>query len=265
MSSPPEKPGLVIRLASPTDVDFSARLHRRHLPHGLFPLLGHAFMRRWHATFLGAPEGIALIALRTGDGGEERVGFLVGAVDQVALVDHVLRHHRLELAASGAGALVLRPRLAVHFLRTRAPSYLRRMTGRTTPTSHRARQPGAAPDGTRQGRHLAPVAVLNALAIAPQARGEGAGAALVAAFVELARAAGSEQARLTTQAGADGAGDFYEGLGWQRHGVHTTRDGVLVATYHLVLVDDGATARSSPRATDQTSEDGAPLREQQTS
>ncbi|MGJ7440353.1 GNAT family N-acetyltransferase [Aquipuribacter sp. MA13-6] len=234
MPSPPERSEVVVRPATPADVEFTARSHRHHLPHGLFPLLGEPFMRRWHATFLDAPHGVALVAVQAGTTGERRVGFLVGAVDQVAHVQHVVHRHRWRLGIVGALSLLIRPRLALHFLQTRAPSYLRRLTGRPAVPASQEHLHGDS--GTRRtGGRPDPIAVITAVAVTPDGRGAGVGAALVAAFVARAHAARTPQAQLATLAGTDGAGPFYEALGWQRGDVHPTRDGALMATYHLPI------------------------------
>lgn len=239
---------VVVRPATAADVEFTARSHREHLPHGLFPLLGGPFMRRWHATFLDAPHGVALVAVRTDAAGEYRVGFLVGAVDQVALVHHVVQRHRWRLGIVGVLSLLVRPRLALHFLQTRAPSYLRRLLGR--PAAPAAQEHPHGDSGTpRTGGRPDPIAVITAIAVTPHGRGAGVGAALVAGFVARAREARTPQAQLTTLDGDEGAGPFYEALGWQRGDVHPTRDGALMATYYLPIDrPDGADGadRSEP-------------------
>ncbi len=257
MPSRPEKTEVVIRLATPADIDFTARTHRQHLPHGLFPLLGQTFMKRWHTSFLGAPEGIALIAVHVGDDGERPLGFLVGAVDQVAHVHHVLGHHRFALGAAGVRSLLVRPRLALHFLRTRARAYARRLTSRPAPRHPRGDSREVRPQTPRDGRGPDPVAVVTALVVIPQAQGAGVGAALLAQFVERARTGPAPQAHLTTLDGADGAGSFYEGLGWQRRNVHPTRDGMLMATYCLHLSASSEPALIPSPTMTSTPEDGA--------
>lgn len=235
MTSRTERSSVVVRPATPADLDFTARTHREHLPHGLFPLLGPAFMKRWHRTFVSAPDGVALVAVSPGETGEDLVGFIVGATDQAALVEHVLRDDKVQLGVVGAGSLLLRPRLALHFVRTRGRAYARRLLGRARPAPTPDGSPGDHdPTSPRRGRPP-PVAVVTALVVVPEARGSGAGAALVTELVALAATAGTAEARLTTLAGADGAGSFYEALGWQRQGAHATRDGVLVETYSLDL------------------------------
>lgn len=261
MPSRPDRSGLLVRPATRSDIEFTARTHSHQLPHGLFPLLGQPFMRRWHQTFLLAPQGVALVAVRTDREGERLAGFLVGAVDQVGLVQHVVQHHRLQLGAVGVWSLLLRPRLGLHFLRTRAPAYVRRLAGRPAAPDARGDSSDARLDGRPPGDRCAPVAVITAVVVTPDARGVGAGAELVAEFVARARIVGAPEAQLTTLDGPEGAGPFYEALGWKRQGVHPTRDGVLMATYCLPL-DQPAAEQPSARATDRAPEEGPRLHDQ---
>ena len=61
--------------------------------------------------------------------------------------------------------------------------------------------------------------------VADQARGRGAGAALVERFATAAKAAGARSAVLVTFAGEDGAGPFYKRLGWEHLEDRRDRDG----------------------------------------
>lgn len=205
-----------------------ATWHCTYLPHGLFPLLGERFVRRWHATYLDLPHGVALVAELERAATTTRVGFLIGATDHVDFVETALRRHRLQLAGAGVIALLVRPRVLAHFLRTRARPYLRRLFS-------------AAPSGRRLdhaakgGGH---VAVLSAIAVDPVARSAGVGSALVTEFLQQASTAGAREALLTTRVGDSGAGPFYEAHGWQAVDTHQTRDTVTVATYRMTLPHD---------------------------
>ena len=130
---------LLIRRARRADLPATAAVHAALFPHGLFARLGTDFLRRWHATFHDGKHAVAYVAVvprdhvaagagRTSDG--EVVGYLLGATDHVAHVEAVIAAHRRELVLAGAGALLVRPALAAHFLRTRARRYLRRMLRR---------------------------------------------------------------------------------------------------------------------------------------
>lgn len=235
--------GVVVRPVTLTDLAATAAWHCRHLPHGLFPLLGQRFVRRWHATFIGADHGIALLAELPGTGTAVPVGFLVGSTHQVRHVEDVIAQHRLRLGLAGLGALLLRPRVLLMFVRTRARSYLRRLLG-----LGRARTPvqelQPAPRRARQ------VAVVTAVVVDPSARGARIGQALLEAFVARSVEAGAPQAELVTKAGPDGAGRFYERLGWERVEEHPTRDGIVMRTYRLGLARRSATVEG--RAAGQT-------------
>ena len=228
---------LLIRRAQRADLPATAELHAALLPHGLFPRLGTGFLRRWHATYVAGAHAVAYVAVgprdqaaagasRTFDG--DVVGFLLGATDQSAHVEEVIAAHRRELVLAGAGALLVRPVLAVHFLRTRARRYLRRL---------RRRRPVAASTATRPTSVAAvpPVAVVTAVAVVPAVRGEGLGASLLEMFLVEATSAGTPAAELVTRADNDGASAFYTRLGWIAQDVHPDHDGAMVRRFRREL------------------------------
>lgn len=215
----------LIRRPMPSELPILADLHVDCLPHGLFPRLGRRFMRRWYATFLDSPYGVALVAESPLPGDPGVVAFLVGATDQHRHVSSVLARHRLRLVLAGAAALSVRPGLLWHFLRTRAGRYAVRVL--------RPRPP--SPEGRGDLGPTRPIAVVTAIVVAGPARNLGTGTALVRAFAAAASAAGSDRAELVTLVGTEGAGRFYERLGWAAVETHRTRDGDLVATYRVDL------------------------------
>src|SRR3546814_8593651 len=79
------------------DLVRAARLHREHLPHGLFPSLGERFLRRYLRTYLNTPTAVALAI----EGEHGMFGFLCGTVDRRAHREHVLRHHAASLVRGG--------------------------------------------------------------------------------------------------------------------------------------------------------------------
>jgi GNAT superfamily N-acetyltransferase len=227
-------PGVTVRPATPTDLAAMAAWQCRYVPDGLFPQMGERFVRRWHASFLDSPFGIALIAERVDTQGAQAVGFLVGSTDQFRHIDDVVRRHRVRLALEGLLALAGRPRLGAHFVRTRARSYLTRILtpkSRRTPTAEPAAgEPlGATPDGQ--------IAVVTAIAVDAAARGSGAGQELLNRFLEHARTAGATRAELVTLLGEGNAAPFYERLNWRPVGEHPTRDGRRARTYRYELGD----------------------------
>lgn len=217
-------PRLEVRPLRPGDHRWVAGLHVAELPHGLFPRLGPGFVRRWHRAHVASPHGVGFVALEDG----RPVGFALGSLDRRAHVAWLLAHRRVALGLPGALALLVRPRLLVEFLRTRAGRYARRLLPRAgRATAPQARTPGGAAAG--------PVAVLEAVVVVPGARTRGIGTRLVDAFLAEAVAHGAARAELVTKAGDGGAAGFYERRGWQRVGDHTDRDGDVVHTFRLDL------------------------------
>lgn len=205
-----------IRAVTPDDLDFCATLHAETLPHGFFAELGHRFLRAYLATFVASPHAVAL--LRTAQ--DTPVGMVVGMLRPPAHARWVLRHRGLRLAFLGGMALAVRPRLALRFARTRIARY-RRAWGRRS----------AAPSPDPAGQP----AVLSHVAVAPGAQGAGLGAQLVDAFVDAARAAGSQRVVLVTLAGESGAAGFYRRRGWVESGRRGSSDGEPLIEFTLPL------------------------------
>lgn len=188
--------------------------------------MGARFVRRWHRTFLDGSYGVTLVVVDPAAPGSGVVGLLLGTTDQAAHTDALLADRRslIELAWAGALAMLHRPRLAVHFIRTRGRVWAGRLLRR------RASSP-AHPGADRPPS----VAVLSAIAVEPGLRGHGIGAHLVEHFLDEAQAGRAAVAELVTGAGSDGAGAFYERLGWRAVGDRVTRDGTTVRTFRYAL------------------------------
>ncbi|GAA4360921.1 GNAT family N-acetyltransferase [Paeniglutamicibacter cryotolerans] len=212
---------VVIRQATEEDLRLMASYLIRYLPEGLFPRLGHRFVRRWMQTFLSEQYGVALVAV-TNDAPRQQVGFLIGSTNQGRHVADVLHQHKQSLLLAGLSALCLRPRVLLHFLRTRARPYLRRILGRThAPDAGTTSQPATA--------------VITSVVVLPTVRGGGIGGLLVEEFLERAGADQASLAELVTTAGAAGAGTFYEKLGWTCVEERHSKDGTPIHAYHRSL------------------------------
>ncbi|GAB2873548.1 GNAT family N-acetyltransferase [Streptomyces mayteni] len=216
---PDERRPFTLRPMTPGDLPFVVEEHLGHFPDGFFARLGTGFLTAYTHTYLTGPDARSYVA----DTGGRPLGFLVGVLDPPAHRRHVLRSHGPRLAGRALLGLVVRPRLAWHFLRTRLGRYLRKLTpGRraTSPTS--AARPGAT-------------AVLSHVVVTRSARSSGIGAALLHRFVSDAATAGCARASLVTAVGPDGAGPYYERHGWVLRGETHTPDGRRLATYDLSL------------------------------
>lgn len=216
-------PVIGVRPMKESDLVRAARLHRQHLPHGLFPSLGERLLRRYLRTYLNTPSAVAIAV----EGENGMFGFLCGTVDRRTHREHVLRHHVAGLVRGGVISLALHPAVAVRFVRTRAWRYL-------TALLHVARRKRADAATVGASGNAWP-AVLAHLVVAPQGRCAGAGAALVNAFEAVARERGLARAELLTLPGEAGAGGFYERLGWRSGELCSDRDGVSWVRYQKLL------------------------------
>lgn len=212
---------IVIRRATEEDLWLMATDMIRYLPEGLFPRLGKRFVRRWMRTFLTEQYGVALVAV-TLNASRQQVGFLLGSTNQVHHIADVLHQHRWRLLLAGLTALCLRPRVLLHFLRTRSQPYLRRIMGRTHDV-----EVGPSPRPT--------TAVITSLVVLPTVRGGGIGGLLVEEFLDHAAADHASLAELVTSAGADGAGTFYTKIGWKRVEERHSKDGTTIHTFQHSL------------------------------
>lgn len=222
--------GYLLRRLRTGDTATTARLHRRLLPHGLFPRLGPRFLRHWHGTFLDTPAATGLAVVHHG----EVVAFLLASLDQRLYLHHTLRHHRRALMWRGALGLLARPHVLVRFLRTRLRAYARHLL----PGSGGPSQAGPPPG---HGERRVRVAVVHAVVTSEAARGQGCARALLDVAVDSARRARAEHVALVTDVpGPDatavtGAAAMYERLGWRREDLRQQRDGRWVAEYRFDL------------------------------
>ncbi len=187
-----------VRVMELDDVSFAVRLHREVLPHGFFVELGPRFLAEYYRSYLTSPAAIALVAVADAN----PVGFAVGTVDRDAHYRHVVRSDRVRLAAFGVVGLVVHPRQAVRFVRTRAGRYLRGI--------HRF---SAAPDPDECAGRLCR-GVLSHLAVSPAFAGRGFGGQLVDSFTDVICAAGAPRADVATRSDNVAARCLYEGRSW---------------------------------------------------
>ena len=213
----------VVRGMTTADVGFAAVLHHTALPHGFFARLGTSFLLCYYESFVASPHAVALVA----QGPSGPAGVLVGTVRTSQHYSWVLRRFGPRLVLRGAVALLRKPRLLAFFVRTRLGWYSAALLriGRRAVRRGRAQAAAGAPEP----------AVLTHVAVTPFGRGTGTGAALVREFVDAAHAAGCRHAVLVTLAGPEGAGRFYQRLGWIRRDVHRDHDSRLVECYERRL------------------------------
>ena len=194
------------------DLPFVVREHRRYFPTGFFARLGPRFLTAYYRTFLTDPEARCVLAEADG----EPLGYVVGLTDPAAHRDHVVRRHGPELVLRAAAAMLVRPWLAVRFLRTRSGLYARKLL-----------LPRRSPDGRVPAGQTA---VLTQVCVTPEARSCGLGSRLIDRFDLEAAAAGCAELLLVT-ASDDGAGPYYRKRGWDACDERCTPDGLHLTTY----------------------------------
>jgi ribosomal protein S18 acetylase RimI-like enzyme len=208
------------------DLRVTAGLHIRYLPTGLFPRLGQAFVRRWHRTFVDSARGVALVVKDT-EGGV--CGFLLGTSDQDDYLRDVLGRDRRALAWRGLVGLLLRPSLAMTFMRTRSGRYARRLARRRPAERSERSERSATPADPAHA-----VAVLHAIIVLPQDRETGIGRLLLEEFERAVAAAGAPVIRLVTRLDGGGA-DFYRRTGYTETGTRRDKDGVEIVEFERRL------------------------------
>jgi ribosomal protein S18 acetylase RimI-like enzyme len=183
-----------------------ARLHAQSLT-GLLARLGPATLRTYYSGCTQSPHAIALVAVEHGS----VRGFVQGAANTASLRRDVAARRPLALAASIAVGVLRQPTTLSALVRS-----LRR-----TGTS--------AYDTT--------LPELTYLAVAPDQRGTGTGAALVEAFTEALRARGATTVALSVDEDNTTAIRFYERLGFRRTGRYH-EFGAWHARYERALTAD---------------------------
>ena len=207
----------------PEDLPFVVTEHRAHFPEGFFARLGTRFLTAYTRTYLTGPHARAYIAEAEG----VPVGFLVGVTDPAAHRQHIVQNHGKGLALRACAALCIRPGLALHFTRTRLARYARKLLpGRR----------GAAEAAIEAPPRPGITAVLAHVAVVGRVRSYGLGSALVRRFTQDAAAAGCARLSLVTAAGPEGAGRYYERLGWGYAGETRTPEGRTLLTYEYEFV-----------------------------
>lgn len=209
---------VLIRRMGLADLGFVVEEHLAHFPDNVFGRLGRRFLTEYYRTFLDGPHAHAVVGLVAG----QPVGFLVGVLDVREHRRLVRRFHARRLAAYAATALLRRPRMALLLVR-------RRIAVRLASVGRR-RSPGEGGSGG--------IAVLSHVAVRAEARGLGLGTSLILGFVDGAQEAGARTVSVATRAGADGAGQLYEELGWHLTAERETFDGRRIALYDLDLPKD---------------------------
>jgi predicted N-acetyltransferase YhbS len=226
-----------VRRLVPADARASSRLHREVLDMEFLSRCGPAFLRTYHRAWMASPDGLALAAV---DDDGTVIGVVLGALRPAAHYRAMVRRHGLALAARLLAAAVTRPALARELVSTRLLRYLRGLGRMAVSVLRRRRSrpdeaPGPAPDADPQEPASSlTVGEVTHVMVSADARGTGAGRALMEATHRFAAEAGLDELVLVTPPGLP-AGAFYEHLGWKRDGTLESRSGEPFVRFRLPL------------------------------
>lgn len=212
---------LTIRELRRADAAFAAQLHAGALPHGFFARLGRGFLASYYRSFVVSPHAVALVAELDG----VRSGVIVGTIRNGTHYRWVVRRHGWRLAVRALGSMLLRPRAAAVFLRTRVPRYWKavlRLMRKSTSSQ------GSASPPLTPAQEANEVAVLTHVSVTNDARGQRVGTSLVWRFLDEVAQHGGREVRLVTQASDRGARGFYIRLGWDEVATRSGADGSVV-------------------------------------
>ncbi|HEY5013690.1 MAG TPA: GNAT family N-acetyltransferase [Acidimicrobiia bacterium] len=185
-----------VRPGTEADASLAATLHASEIGDGFLPSLGRSFLTRLYRRIVRSPGSFLLVAEADGD----TLGFIAGTDDVRELYRSFLVRDGL-VAAISALPQVLRSSRRV--LET-----LRYGTGTGGGTGN---EPSHGPSEADL-----PKAELLAIAVAPRARGRGAGRALVDAFTAELTRRGVPGARVVVGADNDAAIRLYERCGFTK-------------------------------------------------
>ncbi|QOK22785.1 hypothetical protein IGS73_17395 [Janibacter indicus] len=227
-------PSLEIRPLTCEHLRATATLHAHQLPNGLFPALGQRFLRVWHRTFLDTDHAAGAVVVDT-SAQDTVVGYLLLALDPLDHVHELKIKYRRELLLEGTRGLLCHPGVGLHFVRTRAVRYAKRLLAR------RPCRPGSADDG--------PIpAVIHAVVTDPRYALRGVANRLLHWAQLRTTDAGIDQIALVTDAAttptgavlapdeSQGAAAMYDHLGWRRV-AQRERDGRTLIEFRKDLTE----------------------------
>lgn len=222
----PERAFRSLSIRPPVSFELTAAraLHEKGFPEEFLTRLGGRFLARYYRAFAESPHAVALVAVE--DPTARVVGVLLGTLDTGAHYGYLTRRHGPWLAIHALARAARDRRLAGELLRTRLARYARGVV--------RSILPGGSSDdpGPREK-----VGVLTQVTVDPDWRGLGVGAALLKAYEVRAQQAELDWLQLATRPGEDGAGPFYERLGWRHEGERTSRSGERFSIYSKTVPD----------------------------
>lgn len=179
-----------VRTGSDADVKIAATLHASEISEGFLSSLGSPFLARLYRRVVRSPQSFLLVARDD----ETVVGFIAGSEDVRVLYRSFLRHDAI------AASITALPRLLRSWRRV----------------LETLRYGSGAESQPVPGDRALPSAELLAIAVAPAARGHGAGRLLVEALTNEFQRRGIAAVRVVVGADNDSAISLYERCGFTK-------------------------------------------------
>jgi ribosomal protein S18 acetylase RimI-like enzyme len=192
----------IIRTMTSIDCDRVVCIHLDAFKGFFLSFLGSRFLSAFYHAVIGDSSGITLIIENEG----RMTGFVFGTTQPAGLYSRLLRRKWLQFAWAAFPAFLHHPAILPRLLRAFS-----------TP---------------KQKLPAENCATLMSIAVAPTSQGQGIGKLLAQAFIDEARARGSQYVNLTTDAvNNDAANYFYQSLGFHQVRKFTTPEGRIMNEY----------------------------------
>ena len=184
-------------------------VHMKSFPNFFLTFLGKSFLTNFYKSFLEDEAGIGFVAIE----GCKVLGAVVGPVVPDGYFKRLVQRKWLSFAFSSVGAVLRDPKVIGRLFRA---------------VFYRGDSPVDGPK----------YSLLSSIAVSPEAQGRGVGAALLTAFLDDAKARGSEGCYLTTdREGNDSVNRFYSNFGWKLADHFETHEGRKMNRYVYDFAD----------------------------
>lgn len=216
-----------VRAIQKQEFNTVAKLHQEMLGDEFIVRFGLRFLNRYYRAFSESPHAVALVAVDTDT--NVILGALLGTLDPSLHYRYLTRRHGTYFALIVLSRALFHAALARELIRTRAKRYTQGVL--RSLIKKKAKPSIVETSAIPQVSDITHVFVNSAVQSA------GVGTALILAYKSLAKSAGVRFIDLVTApADMNGAGVFYEKLGWIRQRTHMSQSGEEFLMYRLDLL-----------------------------
>lgn len=218
---------LEVRPLRPSDLPATSQLHGEVLQTEFLARSGGRFLLCYHRAWLDSADAIAFCAVGNNN---EVVGLLLGSFNPERHYRSMVRRHGVALTCWMLARAATHPRFGIELVATRAARYTRGLRRVLRPPAPIVAFPPETLSETSGEAFGGASGEITHLMVRPDARGNGAGRALLLAAQHAAVQAGLDELELVTPPALSAQG-FYEHLGWHRAGEVLSRSGEHFSRY----------------------------------